>query len=331
MPKKRGLLSGKFAPLHRGHQFLIETALAEMDEVFILLYDVPQITRIPLMVRAGWIQDLYPEVHLLEIWETPLDSSPVPALSPQCMEMIKAREITHFYSNEMTEWITGVEKRIVDPARRVAAISSAAIRNDPFTYRDYLHPRVYRDLITNIVFLGAAATGKSTLASCLAQEYNTVWMPEYGREYWEQSHENPPLSPGQLVEIAQGHIRREEALLCQANRYLFTDNNALITYMFSLEYHGMAAPQLAELAEQAASRYDLVFLCDADIPCLQTGCHSSPTHRQAFQKQLINHLLLRKLPFFRLGGDLKKRLQTVKKVLAAHQKYDNLLDLFPEL
>ncbi|MCC5600764.1 ATP/GTP-binding protein [Nostoc favosum] len=45
---------------------------------------------------------------------------------------------------------------------------------------------MYRDLITNVVFLGAPSTGKTTIASQLAKEYNTVWMPEYGREYWEK-------------------------------------------------------------------------------------------------------------------------------------------------
>ncbi|WP_292760680.1 AAA family ATPase [Nostoc sp. NOS(2021)] len=34
--------------------------------------------------------------------------------------------------------------------------------------------------------MGAPSTGKTTIASQLAKEYNTVWMPEYGREYWEK-------------------------------------------------------------------------------------------------------------------------------------------------
>jgi hypothetical protein len=32
---KRGLTLGKYAPLHRGHQLVIETALAEMDETLV--------------------------------------------------------------------------------------------------------------------------------------------------------------------------------------------------------------------------------------------------------------------------------------------------------
>lgn len=34
-----GLARGKFAPLHRGHQHVIETALREMDHVIVVIYD----------------------------------------------------------------------------------------------------------------------------------------------------------------------------------------------------------------------------------------------------------------------------------------------------
>ena len=37
--KKIGFTIGKFAPLHKGHQFLIETALKEMDEFYVVIYD----------------------------------------------------------------------------------------------------------------------------------------------------------------------------------------------------------------------------------------------------------------------------------------------------
>lgn len=59
--KRVGLTLGKYAPLHRGHQFVFETALAQVDELIVLIY-ATEVTRIPLNVRAQWIRDLYPEV-----------------------------------------------------------------------------------------------------------------------------------------------------------------------------------------------------------------------------------------------------------------------------
>ena len=115
-------------------------------------------------------------------------------------------------------------------------------------------------------------------------------MPEYGREYWERHQINRRLEPQQLVEIAEGHIEREEALLGQSNRYLFTDTNAIISAMFARYYHGGENARLAELADRAVTRYHLVFVCDIDIPYVDTWDRSGEVSRVAFQQQITDDL-----------------------------------------
>jgi HTH-type transcriptional repressor of NAD biosynthesis genes len=336
MVNKRGMTLGKFAPFHKGHQFLIETALSEMNEVIVIIYDCPETTSIPLNIRADWLRKLYPKVQVIEAWDGPTEVGNTPEIKKKhedyILNRLKIQGITHFYSSEFYgEHISlalGSINRIVDNHRKTVPISGTEIRQNTFKFRDYLHPWVYRDLITNIVFLGAPSTGKTTLVSRLAQEYDTVWMPEYGREYWENNQVNRRLSLEQLVEIATEHLNREEALLYQANRYLFTDTNAITTYMFSLYYHNTAAPQLTELANRAASRYDLVFVCDTDIPYDDTWDRSGEVNRGIFQKQIISDLITRKIPFFLVQGELEKRVNYVKSILNKYRKYENLLDLF---
>ncbi|MDP4366102.1 adenylyltransferase/cytidyltransferase family protein, partial [Escherichia coli] len=41
-PFATGLVVGKFAPLHCGHEKLINTALAQCEELFIISYSVPE-------------------------------------------------------------------------------------------------------------------------------------------------------------------------------------------------------------------------------------------------------------------------------------------------
>ncbi len=336
MNRKRGLTLGKFAPLHQGHQLLIETALAEMDEVIVIIYDCPETTTVPLTVRANWIRKLYPQVQVIEAWDGPTEVGDAPEIKKRhedyILKRLKVQNITHFYSSEFygehMSLALNALNRIVDYDRTKLPISGTEIRQHPFAFRDYLHPLVYRDLITNVVFLGAPSTGKTSLAARLAQEYNTVWMPEYGREYWEKYQVNRRLSPAQLVEIAEGHLEREEELLYYANQYLFTDTNAVTTYMFSIAYYGMAAPRLTELANQASSRYDLVFLCDTDIVYDDTWDRSGDAERSVFQKQIIADLVVRKIPFFVVQGDLETRVRHVRHVLDRYRKYDNLLHQF---
>ena len=73
LEKKRGLTLGKYAPLHRGHQMVIETGLSEMDEMIVIIYDAPETTVIPLAVRSGWIRSLYPKVRVIEAWDGPTE------------------------------------------------------------------------------------------------------------------------------------------------------------------------------------------------------------------------------------------------------------------
>ena len=334
MPQTRGLTLGKFAPLHRGHQHLIETALAEVDELVVVIYDAPETTNIPLSVRAGWLRALYPQAQVVEAWDGPTAVGDTPEIrrahERYIIERLKVGRVSHFYSSEfygahMSRALGAVDRR-VDPGRAAVPVSGTAVRADPYTWRAFVHPLVYRDMVTNVALLGAPSTGKTTLAAHLAERHGTVWMPEYGREYWERHQVDRRLSMEQLVELAEGHLEREERLLAEANRHLFTDTNAITTAMVSLAYHGAVAPRLAELAAQAQSRYDLVVVCDSDIPYDDTWDRSGDADRQVFQKQILADLRVRRLPFLLVGGDLEGRARRVGELLARHRKYDNLYD-----
>ena len=77
--------------------------------------------------------------------------------------------------------------------------------------------------IIRVAFLGAPSTGKTSRCEALALQYGTVWMPEYGREYWIEHQKDRRLSAEQLVEIAEGHIEREDRLAKHANRILIVE------------------------------------------------------------------------------------------------------------
>lgn len=335
MSQTHGLTLGKYAPLHAGHQLVIETALAEMDLVTVIIYDEPETTTIPLNIRSNWLRQLYPQVNVIEAWNGPTEVGDTPEIKSAheryLIDQLKIRGITRFYSSEFYGEHMSVAlratNRLVDTARQKIPVSGTKIRDNPFSYRGYIHPLVYRDMVANVVFLGAPSTGKTTLAQRMAQEYQTAWMPEYGREYWEKNQVERRLSLEQLVEIAEGHLEREESLLYQADKYLFTDTNAVTTYMFSQYYHHTALPRLVELANSASSRYDLVFLCDSDIPYDDTWDRSGDANRETFQKQIVGDLLARHIPFVTLKGKLEARIAQVKAILSKFQKYQSLPDL----
>jgi HTH-type transcriptional regulator, transcriptional repressor of NAD biosynthesis genes len=335
---KHGLTLGKYAPFHKGHQFVIETALQEMDEVSVIIYDAPEVTTIPLNVRSKWIKKLCPQVRVIEAWDGPTEVGDTDSIKRKheayIINHLKIQDITHFYSSEFYgEHMSTALKAVnlpVDPFRGHHPISGRMIRENPFKFRAFISPIVYRDLITNVVFLGAPSTGKTTIARVMAKEYKTEWMPEYGREYWELNNIQRRLTLDQLVEISRIHLDREEKLLYNANQYLFTDTNAITTYMFSLSYHQRAAPELVELANLSQTRYDIVFLCDVDIPYDDTWDRSGDVNRIVFQKQIIADLAVRKIHYFLLSGDLLTRVERVKSILSRYRKFASIATIFQE-
>ena len=323
MATKRGLTLGKFAPLHRGHQLVIETALSEMDEVAVIVYDAPDITEIPLDVRAGWIQTLYPDVKVIEAKGGPRDVGYTPELM-KCHEdyiinELKIRDITHFYSSELygehMSKALGARNRSVDPSRSQVPVSGTEIRQDPFNYREYIDPVVYRDLITKVAILGAPSTGKTTLAQRLADAHDTVWMMEYGRKYWEEHQVDRRLSMDQLVQIAETHIQIEDQLILESNRYLFADTSALTTRLFGTYYHDITDPRLDELADQSVNRYDLYLVCDIDIPYHDTWDRSGRVNRDIFQEWVIQDLMDRGVRYSVIRGSMDERIQQVADIL----------------
>jgi HTH-type transcriptional regulator, transcriptional repressor of NAD biosynthesis genes len=329
---KTGLTLGKFAPLHKGHQLLIEKAMSETDHLIVIVYDSPEVTSIPLPVRSGWIKKLYPEVEVIESWDGPTTVSDEPDITKMhdeyLIKFLDNRKITHFFSNEF--YGSHVSKALeaedcrFDENRSIIQVSGTDIRNDPYGNRQYIHPEVYKDLITKAVFLGAPSTGKTSLAEALANKFSTRWMPEFGREYWESNQVERRLSLDQLVEIAEGHIQREDNLVLESNRFLFADTDATTTFMFSLYYHGMAHPILSKLADNAINRYDIFFLCSDDIPYDNTWDRSGDANRKLFQKQIQVDLIRRRTPFITLEGRLDERIKTVSNILYHFDKFDSI-------
>lgn len=154
--KKIGFTIGKFAPLHKGHQFLIETALKEMDEFYVVIYDT-NVINIDVKKRAGWIKKLYPKVKIIYAYNSPkqygLDSESVNIQMEYLSKIIKDIPVTHFYSSELygekvAEYLH-IENRLVDFNRTQHPINATKIRENYNQGIKYLEEFVYKDLEEN--------------------------------------------------------------------------------------------------------------------------------------------------------------------------------------
>ena len=151
--KKVGFTIGKFAPLHKGHQYLIETALKEMDEMYVVVYETDKID-VPVEERAKWIKKLYPHVNLIYAYNPPLqyglDEESVNIQIKYLEDKIGKIPVTHFYSSEeygkcVSEKMNVVDRR-VDEKREVIPISATLVRENLNGYKKFVNEIVYKDI-----------------------------------------------------------------------------------------------------------------------------------------------------------------------------------------
>lgn len=155
--KKIGFTIGKFAPLHKGHQFLIETALKEMDEFYVVIYDT-DVINISIEQRAKWIKKLYPKVKIIYAYNSPkkygLDKESVEIQMSYLSNLIKDIPVTHFYSSELygekVANYLNIENRLVDLERKNVPISATLIRKDYLKESEYIENFIYLDIIKKI-------------------------------------------------------------------------------------------------------------------------------------------------------------------------------------
>ena len=151
--KNIGFTIGKFAPLHKGHQLLIETALKEMDEMYVVIYDT-DIIDINVKQRANWIKQLYPDVHIIYAYNSPkkygLDDESVKIQMEYLSELIKDIPVTYFYSSELygekVANYLNIRNRIVDLERKQSPISSTMVRKNYEENSKYIENFIYSDL-----------------------------------------------------------------------------------------------------------------------------------------------------------------------------------------
>ena len=150
--KKIGFTIGKFAPLHKGHQYLIEKAIAEMDEVYVVIYETDLID-ISIEKRAEWIKKLYPKVKILYAYNPPtkigLDKESVEIQINYLKKIIGDIPVTHFFSSEkygkyVAEYFNINDSRI-DSERKIVPISATEIRESIEENKEFLDKIVYED------------------------------------------------------------------------------------------------------------------------------------------------------------------------------------------
>ncbi len=339
----RGLVVGKFSPLHRGHEWLLQRAEAACAELFIISYSLPEFSGCGSEERAAWLAELFPRARRLvvtsELLRERLPGVKLPANDADdrthrrfcgllCREIFRttvdavftsedygegfARELTRFFQ-ESDPTTPEVRHILVDLARTALPISGTAIRADVHGRREYLSAAVYRFFVQRVCLLGGESTGKTTLSMALAERLGSVFVPEYGRELWVERDGN--LSYEDLLRIGQRQVAMETEAAACTHRFLICDTSPLTTLFYSHAMFGRADESLERLARR---RYHLVVLCAPDIPFVQDGTRQDEAFRARQHAWYLEQLARTSQPWIVVAGSVEERVDAVEKFLLDH-------------
>lgn len=165
-----------------------------------------------------------------------------------------------------------------------------------------------------VVLFGPESTGKTTLSRQLARHYNSIWVPEYAREYLQNkwNNERKTCEPKDLLPIAIGQMKLENDLAKKTNTVLICDTDLLETKVYSEAYYlGTCHPEIAKFAEE--NKYNLYFLTYIDTPWEADDLRDKPHERErmfdAFKTALVDY----KKPFVILRGNKQERFNLAVK------------------
>jgi len=323
MPRfDHALVVGKFAPPHRGHQFLFDAALEAAGRLTIVVGSNPDFPDMTSATRAAWIAELYPDATVIVADDCPPNDAPADAHHAHLAGLLARHGLhpdvvlTSETYGEAFAASLAIEHIAVDPARATMPVSGTLVRADVHAQRHLLDPRIYRHFVERVAFLGAESTGKTTLTRRIADELDTVPVDEYGRTHYERR--GGVLTLDDYVEIAETHRRIEDEAIVAANRYLFVDTNAVTTMFFSHYYNGDSLPALRAFAADCRRRYRHHIVCAPDMPFEQDGWRDNDVWRARMHGMVLHDLAVREIDHSTVTGPLDDRIVQVRSILAGN-------------
>jgi len=331
---KRGLVVGKFCPLHFGHESVIQRALDDCSTVYVISYSQPELEGCEPYKRRQWLAERFPQVRALVVEGS--DDFEVPAnddnagrhrrfVGRLCRDQLGAtvdavftsedygdgfaQELTTFFREDSADHPEVVHVN-VDAGRKKWPVSGTMLRKEIHGHRDYLAPEVYASFVDRVALIGGESSGKTSLAEALAKKFATVWAAEYGRELWEAK--GGRLDLGDLSKIARTQISREEEACLRARRFVFCDSTPLTTFFYSGEMFGQVT---GDVRNAAGRRYHQTILCAPDFPFVQDGTRRDAQFRKKQHDWYLSELTRRRIQFVEVGGDLDQRVKMVEKLL----------------
>lgn len=334
--RKIGMYSGKFLPIHLGHVNAMVMASTIVDELHVVVTHDEEYERqffegtgmkpIPAVQRLRWWSEITADldhvfVHSVEEKQTGefndwlVGAEKIKAEVGKEIDTVFSSESSyHEYYNEL---YPDAEHIVLDNDRELFNISAMQIRDDgPYVHWDMIPKEVHPYFVKKVVVIGTESSGKSTLVRNLARVYNTSYVEEYGRTYYEKFKDSMSITlESDYHEIAFEHKYHERMQERNANRVLFIDTEAIVTQYYSELYVGRKLDILTEVAR--LQDYDLHIYLEPDVEWVNDGMreHGDQSIREKNNRILKKMFDEAGVNYITVSGSYEERFEKCKELV----------------
>lgn len=183
-------------------------------------------------------------------------------------------------------------------------------------------PDMLSSPLPRLILTGPESTGKSTLATVLAEKLDALVISEYLRDYFEQ---HGSIGQEDCIPIAQGQWRRESdaaKLADNEGKPLICDTDLISSLVYNDHYYKHDDPALREAWEAWSDGHlqslkkppfspRLYLLSGIDWLWVADEQRDAPHLRAYFYDAFKAYLQRNQLDYLELSGDLEERLDQV--------------------
>lgn len=329
---KVGMYGGKFLPFpHRGHVYAMIKASTMVDELHVIvshdmayekkLCEGGKVDHVDFTMRLRWWTQLtkdLPHVHVHAVYEqqtghfSDWENGKKGILNAIGKDIDVVFSSEHSYTDFFDKLYPDAKHVVIDSERTTYNISGTKIRKEGVIKHWDMIPNIVKPYFAKkVVVVGTESCGKSTMVKNLATLFNTSYVEEHGRTFYERLGGCDGITIAEdYPEIAFEHKYHEKMQLQKANKVLFIDTEAIVTQYFSEAYLGKSQAVLDEIIK--LQKYDLWLFLEPDVKWVNDGTRTFGEEEVRIRnnKMLKDILSANGIEYVTISGGYQDRLDT---------------------
>lgn len=306
--KTIGVYGGKFLPFHKGHLACILEAQSHVDILFVVVgYDEEydrqlckgtKFDYVSPRIRERWITEElknFKNIRVLSQYERRSDNymndDSIHISYQELLNRIGGRidkvfSSEHEYTGYFKKYLPMAEHVILNPERSQFNISATEIREKGvYEMWEYLPQAVRDTYVKRVSICGIESVGKSHNAKMAAKLFNTTYISEYGRDFYDEINGFSDISlPSDYEDIAVGHVYLMNQKSKGANKVAIIDTDLCYTHYFNHLEGNANNPVITSLIDTGAEKIDLYLFIEPYNEHELDGTRSPVTDHERLQR-----------------------------------------------